>query len=127
MVPYKHILEKLQYSGINVLCLDWIKDFPKNRSQRVVVYGECSEEAAVTSGVPQGTVLGTIFFLAFTNDMPQHVNSKCRLFTNNSIIYREVKSNADFDQLQQDLDSLHEWETLLGVSLNHAKYHIRAM
>ena len=100
VVPHKRLLEKLQYYGIKGSCLDW------NRSQRIVVDGECSEEAAVTSRVPQGSVL----------DQSSSSLSKCRLFTDDSIIYRKVKSIADCDQLQQDLDSLHEWETLWGMS-----------
>ena len=54
----------------------------------------------------------------------EHVNSKCPLFTDDSIIYREVKFNADCDQLQQDLNILHEWETLWGMSVKPAKCHI---
>ena len=113
MVPRKHLLKKFQYYGIKGPCVDWIEDFLKHRSQRVVVDGKCSGKA-VTSGVLQGSLLGAILFLAFINDMPEHVNSKCWLFTDDSIIYREVKSNADCDQLQQGLSSLHvhEWETL---------------
>ena len=94
-------------------CLDWIEDFLKNSFPRVVVNCEYSEETAVTSEVPQGSVLGAIFFLAFINDMPEHVNSKCQLFADYSITYREVNfTNADCDKLQQDLYSLHEWEIL---------------
>ena len=64
VVPHKHHFEKLQYYGIKGQCLDWIEDFFKNRQQRIAVDGECFEEAAVTSGVPQGSVLGPICFLA---------------------------------------------------------------
>ena len=70
VVPYNCLLEKLQCYGIKGPCLDWIKNFLKDKSQRVVVDGECPEEAAVTSRVPQGSVPGPILFLAFINDMP---------------------------------------------------------
>ena len=52
VVPHKYLLEKLHYYGIKGPCLDWIEDFQKNGSQRLIVDGECSEEAAVTSRVP---------------------------------------------------------------------------
>ena len=91
--------------------------------KRVVVDGERSE-AAVTSGVPQGSVLGPILFLTFINDMQEHVNSKCRLFADDSIMYREVKSEDDCDSLQKDLNSLHEWETRWGMLFNPSKCHI---
>ena len=94
VVPHKGLLEKLQYYDIKSNCLDWSEDFLKNRSERVVVDGECSEEIAVTSGVPDGSVLGPILFLAFINNMPGHVNSKCQLFTDDSIIYRKMKSKT---------------------------------
>ena len=69
------------YRSVPICHLEWIEDFLKNRSHRVVIDGECSEEAAVTSGVLHGSVLGAILLLAFINDMPEHVNSKCWLFT----------------------------------------------
>ena len=53
-----------------------------------------------------GQFTGTNFFLTF-NHMPENMNSKCQLFTDASIIYREIKSNTDWEQLQQDLDSRH--------------------
>ena len=116
--------KKLKYSAIKGPCLHWIEDLLKNRSsQRVLIDGQCSEEAALPSGVPQGSVLWPIIFLAFNNDMPEHLNSKFLLFTDDTIIYRG-EINADFDQAQQDLDSLYEWETLWGMSFNPSKCHI---
>ena len=56
---------------------------------------------AVTSGEPQGSVLGPTIFLLFIID----IDSRVRLFTDDIIIYREINSANDSQQLQQDLDS----------------------
>ena len=108
VVPHTHLLKKLQYYCVKAPCLDWINDVLKNRSQKIVVYSELSEEAAVTFRVPSGSVQGQILFLTFINNIPEHVNYKYQPFADDSIIYREVKSNGNCDQPQQDLDSLHE-------------------
>ena len=86
--------------------------------------GESSDVAPVTSGVPQGSVLGPILFLTFINDMPKCVSSRCRLFADDSIIYRNVNTQCDAKNLQQDLDALHKWETDWGMSFNPTKCHI---
>ena len=92
VVPHKRLLHKFDFYGIQGSTLFWISSFLSNRTQQVVVGGEFSDVAPVTSGVPQGSVLGTILFLVFINDMPECVNSKCRLFADDSIIYRTVNS-----------------------------------
>ena len=80
---------------------------------------------AVLSGVPQGTVLGPLMFLLYINDMPSQVqrDTRCRLFADDSLLYRVIDSTLDQVQLQQDLKNLEklalDWAwclTLLSVT-----------
>ena len=88
----------------------WIADFLADRQQEVVLEGVHSSATSVTSGVPQGTVLGPLLFLVYINDMPEKISSTTRLFADDSLDYRIVKSKEDQTLLQEDLDKLQEWE-----------------
>ena len=121
VVPHSKLLYKLDYYGIHGLPLQWIRSFLNDRVQHVAVDNKASDVAPVTSGVQQGSVLGQIIFLVFINDMPECINSKCRLFEDDSIVYRTITSVADSTALQNDLDSLHEWEVTWGMSFNPSK------
>ena len=69
---------------------------------QVVIEGESSEKVTVDSGVSQGTVLGPILFLCHINDLPQAVQSQVRLFADDCLIYRPIKSQTDHITLQND-------------------------
>ena len=103
IVPYEHLLAKLDHYEIRGNTLARIRSFLTNRSQQGVVSGEKSTSAPVTSRVPQGWVLRPILFLAFIKDMSECIQPKCRLFTDNNIIYRPVASEKDCQSLQRDL------------------------
>jgi hypothetical protein len=60
--------------------MNWIDSFLSNKQQCVVVNGYNSEKSAIVSGVPQGTVLGPILFLAHINNIADNVTSEIRLF-----------------------------------------------
>ena len=83
-VGHKRLLKKLSRYGINGPTANWIRQFLANRTQRVVVDGDFSDVAPVTSGVPQGSVLGPCLFLLYINDLAESLDSKVRLFVDDT-------------------------------------------
>ena len=79
-----------------------------------------SDPAAVRSGVPQGTVLGPLLFLLFINYLPTVVDTgmTVRLFADDCLIYRTIRTIQNQIQFQQDLDSLSKWGNLWGMQFN---------
>ena len=109
-VPHQRLLLKLKHYGVCGNILSWIEDFLSARTQEVIIEGSKSTPSPVSSGVPQGTVLGPLLFLAYINDMPECFRSEIKLFADDSLLYRRIKNNADCCQLQEDLDKHQEWE-----------------
>lgn len=110
-VPHKRLLYKLKHYGIDTNTLNWIEDFLTSRTQTVILDGEISEKIQVTSGVPQGTVLGPILFLVYINDFHEYIkHSTLRLFADDSIIYKTIRNTSDAQKLQEDLDAAAKWE-----------------
>ena len=120
-VAHHRLLAKLQNYGIRGNLLRWISSFLLDRKQRVVVDGEHSDWVKMESGVPQGTVLGPIMFLAFINDLPDAVSSQVRLFADDCVMYRTVEDESDCSILQEDLDMLAQWEKKWLMHFNASK------
>ena len=69
--------------------------FLTKRTQRVALEGVLSNQCFVTSGVPQGTVLGPLLFLIYINDLPLSISSTIRLFADDCFLYRSINSPVD--------------------------------
>ena len=67
--------------------------------------------------------MGTVLFLIFINDLPENIRSSVRLFADDCVLYRNIKSPIDCQILQDDLNSLAQWETDWQMKFNVAKCH----
>lgn len=93
-----------------------------NREQFVEYGRACSATYKCTSGVPQGSVLGTFLFLLFVNDVVCEIhNSKILLYADNIKIYKSVLTKDDCDMLQADLNRLVEWSDNNLLRLSSSK------
>ena len=122
-VSHSKLLWKLHQYGIRGKVLGWIQAFLGNRSQQVVIDGEESNSIPVNSGVPQGSVLGPILFLAYINDLPGGI-SQVRLFADDTALYLTIKGEEDSSALQKDLDTLLVWESKWDMQFNPSKCQV---
>jgi hypothetical protein len=121
-----HILVRKLASNFNIRgsLWSWIKDFLVDRQQRVTFVGMNSSWSVVSSGVPQGSVLGPLLFNLFINDISYNLSSNCVLFADDVLIYRPIRSCLDVSSLQHDLDELSTWSVSNGMTFNPTKSKI---
>ena len=120
-------MTKLQSYGITGKLLDWIEDFLADRKQRVSIRVSLSDWVNITSGVPQGSVLGPILFIIFVNDMPDVIDSMLLMFADDTKLYRTICSPIHHDILQQDIDRISAWGEQSLMSFNTDKCQVMTL
>ena len=110
--------------GISDNLIHWTKSFLIGRNQKVTVEGVESNTLKVKSGVPQGTVLGPLFFLLYINDINLNLTpgTKMRLFADDSLLYRQIRSTEDCEILQNGLNTLQNWEKKWKMEFHPQKW-----
>ena len=109
--------------GITGNALLLLKSYLTDRTQRCEVNGSISSENGIKCGVPQGSILGPLFFLLYINDLPACLNkTKPRLFADDTNITAAGECLTDIENaVNSDLGSLRKWLTANKLSLNVAK------
>lgn len=123
-VPTRPLLQKLQAMGVGGSVLSWIRDWLTNRSQRVVLNGKASEWGPVTSGVPQGSLLGPVLFTVHINDVDlvvQMLIEMIRKFADDTKLGNSARDAEHRQALQDALDALMKWASDWGMSFNVKK------
>ena len=115
-VPHGPLLHKLQAYGIGRVLCQWIEAFLTGRSFRVRIGSHLSDPSPVTSGVPQGSVLGPILFLIYVNDLPDHLEVDSLFYADDLKIW-----SSDAVSLQRDIDKVKQWSIDWSLPLNETK------
>ena len=121
-VAHSRLLYKLDYYGIRGNLHSWLSLFLYDRSQQVVVDGAKSSIYKAISGGSQGSILGTILFLVYINDITINIHSEIRLFADDILLYRTIKTLNDHHILQEDLNTLTKWADDWMMEFNIPKY-----
>ena len=122
-VPHSILINKLSHYGIRGKILEWFTDYLSNRYQLTIYEHHASKQTIVTSGVPQGSVLGPILFLIFINDLPSiseniffslFADDSCLSLCDNDIF--ALISNAN-----REIDVFYNWCIANRTSINILK------
>ena len=121
-ICHQLLLYKLQHLfGIGGNLLGFIQSYLHERSQCVVVDGKNSNWISVPSGVPQGSILGPLFFLLFINDMPNVSESTTALFADDAKCFKSINSIDNCICLQNDINRFHDWSVAWNMTFNASK------
>ena len=113
------LLYKLERCGISGKLLFLVTSFLKDRKQRTVLNGQCSSWGDISAGVPQGSILGLLFFLVYINDLTEDLMCNVKLFADDTSLFTVVEdSNAAAIDMNHDLKLINQWAYSWRMSFN---------
>ena len=116
------LIQKIKSFRIYDTPLKLIEKFVSNIYQRVVLNGQSSSWTVVSAGVPQGSVLGPLFFLMYFNDLICGLSSTTKLFADDTSLFSVVYDiTQSTNELNDDLAKLSNWASQWKMSFNSDK------
>ena len=117
-VPHNKLISKLKSYYLDCNLIKWIEDWLSNRQQSVVLSGVNSTWKQVTSGVPQGSVLGPLLFISYINDIDVGLTSKIAKFADDTKLMSSVESKAKIEEFKKDIKKLELWSDQNDMPFN---------
>ena len=127
LVNHNILVQKLRCIGIRGALLDWLSSFLQGRTMYVSISGFKSSSMSVSSGVPQGSVLGPLLFLVYINHLPSYIVNNCMIFADDLKIYLPYCSSSPLtlaqgvSSCQHDIDNVSQVAESWGLTLNKEK------
>ena len=118
------LMHKLKNLGVKGNLLRWIHSWLSNRKQQVVVDGRSSKVTDITSGVPQGTVLGPLLFLIYIQDIGNNITAIEKVYVDDTKVKKGVKTEEDIENLQSGLDKIYQWAKDNNMAFNGQKFQV---
>ena len=113
------LIYNLKRCGVSGQLLFLIQGFLKDRKQRTVLNGQSSNWGDISAGVPQGSILGPLFFLVYINDLAVGLKCNVKLFADNTSLFKVVEdSNTAASDMNHDLDLISQWAHDWRMSFN---------
>ena len=120
-VSHAKLMRKIRKLGISGSLGDWIENWLKDREQRVIINGNCSDWVKVTSGVPQDSILGPLLFTLFINDIDDGIKNSILKFADDTKMWGSVNSNDEIKDMHEDLQRLSIWSEENEMPFNVSK------
>ena len=126
------LIHKLQFYGFSDIALKWFSNYLSNREQFVVLDKTSSSLSSVTTGVPQGSILGPLLFLIYVNDLSFSIKSETIMYADDTCLFipltintsksfsKNITDNQSKD-INKTLSCLYDWLSVNKLSLNTDK------
>ena len=109
-IDHQILLKKMEYLGFSKNTVTWFKSYLCERKFKISIITSYSSHSNLLCGIPQGSILGPLLFLLYINDLSQAVVSDSLLYTYDTCIVFQHKSEIEIEkQLIRDFSSLCDW------------------
>jgi hypothetical protein len=119
---HEGLLFKGRQFDIAATLISPLENYLTNWSERVVLNGKASPSQPISAGVPQGSILGTLLFLNYVNDVKYNILSSITLFVDDTSLIKKIDNLInDFRKLNNDLETLNSWSKQWLITFNAGK------